>query len=165
MSASREGDGRLELRDLVKVYDDVVAVDRLDLTIEPGEFFSLLGASGCGKTTTLRLVAGFEVPDQGRVYDEREFHQAVEEVATSVMPFYLDHKHYRDAQILERLTEPDRIVIFRVAWEDDAGNVLVKKDRMLTAFTVSSEPWSVTFSKSSSLIRLAVTTMPPTPQP
>jgi spermidine/putrescine transport system ATP-binding protein len=61
------GEGRLELRDLTKAYDEVVAVDRLALTIEPGEFFSLLGASGCGKTTTLRLVAGFEVPDQGHV--------------------------------------------------------------------------------------------------
>jgi glutamate dehydrogenase (NADP+) len=58
---------------------------------------------------------------------EREFHQAVEEVAASVMPFYLDHKAYRDAQILERLTEPDRVVIFRVVWEDDAGNVRVNR--------------------------------------
>jgi spermidine/putrescine transport system ATP-binding protein len=61
------GEGRLELCDLTKAYDDVVAVDGLGLTIEPGEFFSLLGASGCGKTTTLRLVAGFEVPDRGSV--------------------------------------------------------------------------------------------------
>lgn len=54
---------------------------------------------------------------------EKEFHQAVEEVATSVMPWYLDHQEYRHAQILERLTEPDRIIIFRVAWETDAGEV------------------------------------------
>ena len=43
---------------------------------------------------------------------EKEFHQAVEEVATSVMPWYLDHAAYRQAEILERVTEPDRIVIF-----------------------------------------------------
>lgn len=54
---------------------------------------------------------------------EEEFHQAVEEVATSVMPFYLDHEPYHQAQILERLTEPDRIVIFRVCWETDDGDV------------------------------------------
>jgi spermidine/putrescine transport system ATP-binding protein len=47
--------------------DDVVAVDDLDLTIEDGEFFSLLGPSGCGKTTTLRMIAGFEFPTQGSV--------------------------------------------------------------------------------------------------
>ena len=53
---------------------------------------------------------------------EHEFHQAVHEVVDSVMPFVLDHQKYRDAQILERMTEPDRIIIFRVTWEDDDGN-------------------------------------------
>ena len=54
---------------------------------------------------------------------EPEFHQAVQEVVETVMPFVLDHHQYRDAQILERMTEPDRIVIFRVTWEDDAGHI------------------------------------------
>jgi putative spermidine/putrescine transport system ATP-binding protein len=42
-------------------------VDRIDLAVEPGEFFALLGPSGCGKTTTLRMIAGFEEPDAGRI--------------------------------------------------------------------------------------------------
>ena len=42
-------------------------VDRIDLTVAPGEFFALLGPSGCGKTTTLRMIAGFEEPDDGRI--------------------------------------------------------------------------------------------------
>lgn len=50
-----------------KFGDDVVAVDSLDLTINDGEFFSLLGPSGCGKTTTLRMIAGFEFPTGGSV--------------------------------------------------------------------------------------------------
>ncbi|WP_153555484.1 NADP-specific glutamate dehydrogenase [Roseimaritima sediminicola] len=54
---------------------------------------------------------------------EDEFHQAVEEVASSVMPWYLQHEDFRKAQILERLTEPDRIVIFRVSWETDHGEI------------------------------------------
>jgi spermidine/putrescine ABC transporter ATP-binding subunit len=45
----------------------VVAVAGVELTVEPGEFFSLLGPSGCGKTTTLRMIAGFEEPDEGRI--------------------------------------------------------------------------------------------------
>lgn len=54
---------------------------------------------------------------------EEEFHQAVEDVAASVMPWYLEHPDYRKAQILERLTEPDRIVTFRVSWETDDGEI------------------------------------------
>lgn len=52
-----------------------------------------------------------------------EFHQAVEEFVITVMPFVLDHKKYTDNYVLERLTEPDRVVSFRVSWEDDQGNI------------------------------------------
>jgi putative spermidine/putrescine transport system ATP-binding protein len=50
-----------------KHYDDVVAVDSIDLEVRRGEFFTMLGPSGSGKTTTLRMIAGFEEPDTGRV--------------------------------------------------------------------------------------------------
>ena len=53
----------------------------------------------------------------------QEFRQAVQEVAESVIPYINAHPKYREAQILERLTEPDRIIIFRVCWEDDKGNI------------------------------------------
>lgn len=52
---------------------------------------------------------------------EKEFHQAVQEVTETLMPFLFENSKYRDAQILERMTEPDRVIIFRVTWEDDAG--------------------------------------------
>ena len=58
---------------------------------------------------------------------EREFHQAVQEVAESLMPFLLANPRYRDALILERMTEPDRAIIFRVAWQDDQGRVRVNR--------------------------------------
>lgn len=60
-------EGSVVLTDVVKRYGDQTAVDRLSLTIEPGEFISLLGPSGCGKTTTLRMIAGFEHPDSGLI--------------------------------------------------------------------------------------------------
>jgi len=54
---------------------------------------------------------------------ETEFHQAVHEVAETVIPYINENPKYRTAQILERMTEPDRTIIFRVCWEDDQGNV------------------------------------------
>ncbi len=54
---------------------------------------------------------------------EPEFQQSVREVAETVIPFTLDHTKYRDAQILERMTEPDRVIIFRVTWQDDSGQI------------------------------------------
>src|SRR6266478_1501088 len=51
----------------VKKFGDFRAVDRLSLDIRAGEFFALLGPSGCGKTTLLRMLAGFETPDEGRI--------------------------------------------------------------------------------------------------
>jgi spermidine/putrescine transport system ATP-binding protein len=57
----------VELRRVTKRFDEVVAVDAIDLKVRRGEFLCLLGPSGCGKTTTLRLIAGFERPDDGEI--------------------------------------------------------------------------------------------------
>jgi len=55
----------VELREVRKSYGRYTALDGINLDIRHGEFLTLLGQSGCGKTTTLRLIAGFEQPDQG----------------------------------------------------------------------------------------------------
>ena len=55
--------------------------------------------------------------------NEPEFLQAVEEVAEAIVPFMEDHPKYKDANILERIVEPERVIMFRVPWTDDAGNV------------------------------------------
>ena len=65
-SAPRRG-GRVELVSLTKSYGAQLVLKGIDLTIESGEFFSLLGPSGCGKTTTLRLIGGFEQNEAGSV--------------------------------------------------------------------------------------------------
>jgi putrescine transport system ATP-binding protein len=57
----------LRIRNVVKKFGELRAVDGLSLDIDAGEFFALLGPSGCGKTTLLRILAGFETPDEGRV--------------------------------------------------------------------------------------------------
>ena len=65
----------IELRDVVKKFvtpegNQLAAVNHVTMQIKNGEFFSMLGSSGCGKTTTLRMIAGFEWPTEGEVYIE-----------------------------------------------------------------------------------------------
>ena len=70
----------IELRDVTKRFGEAVAVNNVSLSIEKGEFFSLLGPSGCGKTTILRMISGFETPSEGHIYIGGE-------VMTHVPPF------------------------------------------------------------------------------
>jgi len=58
---------------------------------------------------------------------EPEFHQAVHEVVSDLVPFLAANPHYDRDAVLERLTEPDRIISFRVTWEDDAGRARVNR--------------------------------------
>ncbi len=57
----------LELRGVTKRFGPVVAVNHADLTVRDGELLAIVGESGCGKTTTLRLIAGLETPDEGTI--------------------------------------------------------------------------------------------------
>jgi len=73
----------VELRNVVKRFPGVTAVDHVSLKVEQGKVFSLLGPSGCGKTTALRLVAGLETLDEGDVLIDGK-------VINDVPPYYRD---------------------------------------------------------------------------
>lgn len=57
----------IEIRDLVRQFDETIAVDHINLNVKRGEFVTFLGPSGCGKTTTLRMIAGFDKPTSGKI--------------------------------------------------------------------------------------------------
>ncbi|MBN1337874.1 MAG: glutamate dehydrogenase, partial [Bacteroidales bacterium] len=75
------------------------------------------------KTNINEFIADLELRTPG----EKEFHQAVEEVIGSVWDFYKQNPRYRSANILERMVEPERIIMFRVPWVDDRGEVRVNR--------------------------------------
>ena len=58
---------------------------------------------------------------------EVEFHQAVHEVVSTLIPFVEEHPHYSEAKILERMVEPERVILFRIPWADDKGEVQINK--------------------------------------
>ena len=59
--------GRVNLKGIYKHFGDFVALNYIDLDIQPVEFFAMLGPSGSGKTTTLRMIAGLDSPDAGSI--------------------------------------------------------------------------------------------------
>ncbi|OQY34433.1 MAG: glutamate dehydrogenase [Spirochaetaceae bacterium 4572_59] len=58
---------------------------------------------------------------------ETEFHQAVKEVVESLMPFLEEHPEYQFSKILERMTEPERVIMFRIPWTDDSGDIQINR--------------------------------------
>jgi glutamate dehydrogenase (NADP+) len=74
-----------------------------------------------------KLVSDFMAKVIAKNPGEKEFHQAVLEVAESLIPFIEENPKYKTAKILERLTEPERIIIFRVPWMDDKGEIQINR--------------------------------------
>jgi putrescine transport system ATP-binding protein len=112
----------LRIDAVVKKFGLVRAVDQLSLDIRAGEFFALLGPSGCGKTTLLRMLAGFETPDEGRILLEgRDIAQVLPHQRPVNMMFQnyalFPHLNVRDniAFGLKRAGMPRRDIAARVA--------------------------------------------------
>jgi len=111
----------VELIAVSKFFTDVTAVDNITLSIEDGEFFSLLGPSGCGKTTTLRMIGGFEMPSRGEVHiggEPQGFKPAFKRPVNTVFQNYALFPHmtvYQNAAFgLEMKKVPKREIKGRV---------------------------------------------------
>lgn len=74
-----------------------------------------------------QLVEEFMAKIIAKNQGETEFHQAVREVVESLIPYIEEHPHYKEAKILERIAEPERVIIFRVPWLDDKGIVQINR--------------------------------------
>ena len=76
---------------------------------------------------TKKYVDGFMADLTAKNPGEKEFHQAVQEVLESVAPYMMEHPYLIDQKILERIVEPERVIIFRVPWLNDEGEVQINR--------------------------------------
>lgn len=79
--------------------------------------------------------------------EQKEFHQAVREVVESLIPVLDKHPEYRKAKILDRVVEPERVILFRVPWLDDSGEVQVNRG-MRVEFNSAIGPTRVGFAST-----------------
>ena len=93
----------IELRETTRAFGSVIALDRVSLTIAPGEFFALLGPSGSGKTTCLRLIAGFDQPDGGRILLDGEDVTDVPPFARNVNTVFQDYALFPHMSVAENV--------------------------------------------------------------
>jgi putative spermidine/putrescine transport system ATP-binding protein len=93
----------IELREAVRTFGNVRAVDHVSLTIAEGEFFAMLGPSGSGKTTCLRLIAGFEPPDSGAIILDGQDVSGVPPYDRNVNTVFQDYALFPHMSVLENV--------------------------------------------------------------
>ncbi len=116
----------LQIKQLVKQFDDVYAVDNVSLNIDKGEIFALLGSSGCGKSTLLRMLAGFETPTSGQILLEG---QDVAKLAPCERPFNMMFQSYA---LFPHLTVWDNIAFGLKRDKMPADQISERVEKMLT---------------------------------
>ena len=104
----------LELKEITKIFDDIVAVQNLNLTIKDGEFFILLGPTGAGKTTTLRITVGLEKPENGKVYFQGEDISNLPPAVRNFAFMFESHNLYPIFNVYDNLAFPLRSPIYRL---------------------------------------------------
>jgi putative spermidine/putrescine transport system ATP-binding protein len=99
----------IEFRGVSRTFGTLRAVDRVSLAVEPGEFFAMLGPSGSGKTTCLRLIAGFDLPDEGHVLLDGNDVSTVPPYERSVNTVFQDYALFPHMTVLENVSYGPRV--------------------------------------------------------
>jgi ABC-type sugar transport system ATPase subunit len=105
----------LDLYGVSKRYGKVAALDELSLGVEDGEFFCLLGPSGAGKTTTLKVIAGLEEPNAGSVHLDESDITGVEPTRRNLAMCFESYALYPQLDVFENLASPLRSPLHRVS--------------------------------------------------
>jgi spermidine/putrescine transport system ATP-binding protein len=100
---------QIEIKNLVKKFNNYIAVNNINIEIKKGEFFSLLGPSGCGKTTTLRIIAGLEEATSGKVFLNGKDVTNVPAYKCNVNTVFQDYAIFPHMNVFENIYFPLRM--------------------------------------------------------
>ncbi|MCT4371610.1 ABC transporter ATP-binding protein [Yangia mangrovi] len=99
----------IQIKNLVKRFGSLTVVNDISVDIKDGEFFTLLGSSGCGKTTTLRMIAGLETPSEGKVFIHGKDVTYAEPRHRDIAMAFQDYGLYPNMSVFENIEFPLKI--------------------------------------------------------
>jgi len=121
----------VELQSVTKIFDKTVkALDNISFTVKDGEFFVLLGPTGAGKTTTLRVIAGLEKVDQGKILFDQEDITTAQPAARDTAFVFQQYSLYPHYKVYDNLAFPLRSPLRKVS-EEEINSKVTKIAEML----------------------------------
>ena len=120
----------IELKNIVKMYGDVTAVDDFNLEVKNGEFVTLLGPSGCGKTTTLRMIAGFELPTSGEITLDGKSISNLPPYERPINTVFQRYALFPHLNIYENVAFGLKMKTVESTYQNENGKVIKRKEKL-----------------------------------
>ncbi|WP_231603572.1 ABC transporter ATP-binding protein [Bacillus sp. FJAT-27231] len=130
----------VELKNVAKRFKDFVAAENINISVESGEFLTLLGPSGCGKTTTLRMIAGFEQPTEGEVWVNGQMVNHVEPYKRDVNTVFQSYALFPHMSVFNNIAYGLRMK--KVPWSQYIPDQVIKKFEKETGIKVNYDTYA-----------------------
>ena len=120
----------IELKNVGKSFDDVVVVEDFNLEVKKGEFVTFLGPTGCGKTTTLRMIAGFEIPTEGQITLKGEDISKLPPYERPINTVFQRYALFPHLNIYDNIAFGLKLKTNEVTYKKDNGKIITRKEKL-----------------------------------